>query len=96
MDAQHCCNYLETLATSVASSKTNEETSGVSVTVPKQKTIGYPKNMKPKVSWAKALIQKVIPGKGKATPAKTFLTTTQIHNIDGPAKNTRTEEPVVS
>ena len=57
-----------------------------SATIPKQKTIGHPKNTKSKVSQAMALIQKVYPGKGKATTTKTFVTTAQVHNNGGPGK----------
>ena len=60
------------------------------------KAIGYPKNTKPKVSQAKVLIQKVIPGKGKATTTKTFVTTVQVYNNGGSARNIRAQQPVLS
>ena len=68
----------------------------VSTTMPKQKTIGYPKNTEPKVPWARALIQKVIPKKGKATTTKTFVTTAQIHNYGSLTKHTKAQQPEVS
>ena len=52
-------------------------------------------NTKPSVSQAKALIQKVIPGKGKYTTTKIFVTTAQVHNNGGPVKTTRAQQPVV-
>ena len=58
----------------------------VSATMPKQKTFGHPKYTKPKVSQAKALTKKVVPGKGKATTIKTFVITVQVHNNGGSAK----------
>ena len=45
---------------------------------------------------AKVPFQKVIPGKGKVTTTKTFVTTAQVHNNGGPAKNTRAQQLVVS
>ena len=52
-----------------ASSKPISKPAMVSAMVPKQKTIGHPKNTQLNVSQAKAHIQKIIPGKGNATTA---------------------------
>ena len=69
------------------SSKLKNKPVVVSAIVPKQKTISPPKNTKPKVSQAQELIQKVIPGKGKATITKTSVPTPQVHNSGGPKES---------